>query len=258
MKTKGPSDHPPQYWPTGGRPIQPYGIGYDPLDPDTPSPKPKRYLLDPIHPALLELEPGDTTSFEKFIKQVGISEFLDWAYNSAHISAWNEIVERFTGDEADLDHDEIKTAWCNPTTIKDVSDAQAILRDAFEEARELNDLSHARQYVLDTGWENRAFFIELDLDPETGVMFERPEHLWSRAWFELLEGLGQGKHPKACEYCSSPFIPTKINQRYCPGTDHQQRAYDRGRSRTPARRQYQREYQRKRRAKNTPSTREEA
>jgi hypothetical protein len=238
--------HPPTTWTPSNRLIQPYRIGYKITVADSISPEPDEYLLDPIHPWLLRLVPGRPDSFHDYIAAVGIHEFLDWAYEIP-LTEWRDITERLDATGNMPSDEMITTAWMDETTSRKVARQQSGLRSAYEAAHDADNLGQALDRVLDMGWEQKQFRLELDRDPATGTVFERPADLWARAWFELLDGLNHGLPPKPCLYCSTPFIPKRSNQRYCPGNRCGERHYERRRSRT--RTDYQRIYQQERRSK---------
>lgn len=235
-------------WPPGGRPVQPYRIRYPITDSDSISPIPAEYLLDPIHPWLLRLVPDEPVSFFNFIHAVGIHEFLDWAYESS-LAAWGEITELLdaTGKLPRLSN--LSAAWSDIETTQAVGECQRDLRNAYETAIDADDREGALAEVLNMGWEKKQFRIEVDQDPTTRSLFERPADLWARGWFELLDGLNHGLPPKLCMYCRTPFTPKRSSQRFCSGHGCTEKAYEQERSRM--RTKYHRDYQRKRRGRTT-------
>ena len=94
---------------------------------------------------------------------------------------------------------------------------------------------------------------ELRQDANTQQIFERPRHIFSRAWFELLDGLLQrGEVPRVCAYCHNPFQPSRSDQRHCPGTLCQARNADRRRRQDPWRKEYDKMRKRRKRDAITP------
>jgi hypothetical protein len=236
-------------WPVAGRPVEPYRIDPDVNDPESLSPQPKAYLRGPIHPWLLKLRPGDPQSFDTFVDGVGIGEFLEWTM-TADLGVWVPLFERFRGDRSVFNWRELAKAWSHDQTFYAVRRELDVLREFYTFATEENvDIKAAEASVLAEGWSRGLFKIDLFVHDATGVLCERPRHLFARAWFELLDALYEGHRPRVCTFCSNPFIPDRSSQRYCKGTTCQQRAYDRRRSRKPKRREYQRDYQRDRRKK---------
>jgi hypothetical protein len=237
--------HPPNTWTPSNRLIQPYRIGYKITDAESISPLPDEYLVAPIHPWLLRLVPGDSNSFRDFVDAVGIHEFLDWAYE-ATLTPWTYVTETLdaTGDMPS--NESVRNAWVDAETIRAVTQQRSALRNAYTAATDAESLDDAVTRVLELGWREKHFRIELDRDPSTRTIFERPADLWARGWFELLDGLDHGLPPKPCLSCTTPFTPNRSNQRYCLGNGCNERHYERKRSRT--RTNYQRAYQQKRRA----------
>lgn len=235
-------------WPVGSRPVQPYRVRYAITDSDFISPIPTEYLLDPIHPWLLRLVPDEPVSFFNFIHAVGIHEFLDWAYESS-LAAWGELTELLDATGELPRFGILSAAWTDIETTQAVGECQRDLRNAYDTAIDADDREGALAEVLNMGWENKQFRIEVDQDPSTRILFERPADLWARGWFELLDGLDHGLPPKLCVYCRTPFTPNRSSQKYCSGHGCAQKAYEQGRSRT--RTKYFRDYQRERRRQNT-------
>jgi len=238
-------NHPPNTWTPSNRLIQPYRIGYKITDAESISPVPDEYLLDPIHPWLFRLVPGEPDSFHDFVAVVGIYEFLDWAYE-APLAAWTQITEGLDATGNMPSDEAVDNAWSDGETIRAVAQHQSSLRHAYSAAIDATDLDDAITRVLELGWRMEEFRVELDRDPSTRTIFERPADLWARGWFELLDGLDHGLPPKPCLYCTTTFIPKRSNQRYCLGNRCSERQYERKRSRT--RTEYHRTYQRERRA----------
>jgi hypothetical protein len=238
--------HPPNMWTPSNRLIQPYRIGYKITVAESISPIPDEYLIDPIHPWLLRLVPGDSDSFHDFIAAVGIYEFLDWAYE-VPLPPWTHITEALDATGNMPSNESVRNPWADDETIRAVTQQQSVLRNAYTAATDAKSLDEAITRVLETGWDEKHFRIELARDPSTRTIFERPADLWARGWFELLDGLDHGLPPKACLYCTTPFTPNRSNQRYCLGNRCNERQYERKRSRT--RTEYHKAYQRKRRAK---------
>jgi hypothetical protein len=237
--------HPPNTWTPSNRLIQPYRIGYKITDTESISPIPDEYLLDPIHPWLLRLVPSDIDSFHDFVTSVGIYEYLDWTYE-VPLTAWTHITESLDAT-GNMPSDKIvRDAWADSETIQAVTRHRTALSHAYSAATDATGLDEAITRVLEMGWDQKQFRVELDRDPSTRTIFERPADLWARGWFELLDGLDHGLPPKPCRDCTTPFTPNRSNQRYCLGNGCSDRHYERKRSRT--RTEYHRNYQRKRRA----------
>jgi hypothetical protein len=237
--------HPPNTWTPSNRLLQPYRIGYKITVSESISPIPDEYLIDPIHPWLLRLTPGDSDSFHGFVAAVGIHEFLDWAYE-VPLTAWTHITESLDATGKMPFNEIVSKAWVDGETAQAVARYQAALRHAYAAAIDATGIDEAIERVLEMGWEQKQFRVELDRDPSTRTIFERPADLWARGWFELLDGLDHGLPPKPCLYCTTPFTPNRSNQRYCLGYRCSERHYERKRSR--ARTEYHRTYQQKRRA----------
>ncbi|MDF1597803.1 MAG: hypothetical protein P1T08_17115 [Acidimicrobiia bacterium] len=54
----------------------------------------QRYLLDPIHPQLFALEPGDADSFIAFVEHLGMMELLRWIADTElfNSEAWRPVI----------------------------------------------------------------------------------------------------------------------------------------------------------------------
>jgi hypothetical protein len=259
MKTLDITKNGPRYWSRTGRPVRPYLI--DPITitdealseqvppPDADPDEGQRFLLDPIHPHLLALTPGDPESLAVFTTQLGLQEFFDWigpkGFPVHH--PITRLMERYESGYRHFSLEMLADAWMDPVVSKTVAQEQQLLRAAFE-AAQIDDADEAALHVLDLGWERNVFLIDLDIDRTDQIVYERPTHIWSRAWFELLEGVHGGRRPRPCEYCGEPFIPRRKNAAYCVGTKCQQRAYDRRRAKTERRKNYQKEHKRKERS----------
>jgi hypothetical protein len=259
MKTANITRHGPRYWSRTGRPIRPFVIDpvtltEDPLAEEPPSPdadpdERRRFLLDPIHPHLFALRPGDPETLTAFATQFGLSEFFDWIgqQNFPINHPITELMERYDSGYRHCSPEMLSDAWTDALVIQGVANEQTLLREAFQEA-EGHDARVAARIVLAHGWGNEAFLIDLALDGADSVVYEQPRHVWSRAWFELLEGVSNNQLPQTCQYCGEPFIPRRKNAAYCVGTKCQQRAYDRRRAKTQQRRDYQKKHKSKERS----------
>jgi hypothetical protein len=226
--------------------VQPYRIEYPITVSESISPTPAEYILDPIHPWLLRLLPGEPDSFLGFVDAVGIHEFLDWAYGE-ELTAWTNITETLDAVGYLPPRDALSNPWADAETIRIVAQKQFDLSGAYNAATNAVDLDRAMDEVLAMGWGGKQFRIEIDLDPVTRTLVERPADLWARGWFELLDGLNHGLPPTLCSYCRTAFTPNRSSQEFCLGYGCSEKAYEQKRSRT--RRKYHKEYQRKRRKK---------
>jgi hypothetical protein len=259
VNTADITKHGPRDWSRTGRPVRPYVV--DPITITVPSlteqpPPPnadptdgRRFLLDPIHPHLFALTPGDPDTFTAFATRFGLEEFFDWiglkGFPVGH--PITDVMERYDSGYRHFPLDTLTQAWTEPRVAQAVEDEQTLLREAFLEA-EHHDARDAARIVLSHGWGHGAFLIDLALDEADGVVYEHPRHIWSRGWFELFEGVSDNKLPNPCHYCGELFIPSRSNAAYCTGTNCQQRAYDRRRAKTEKRKNYQKEYKRKERS----------
>jgi hypothetical protein len=257
MKQADPTTFGPRNWSRTGRPVRPYLI--DPVVVTTgPEPHPSRstsYLLDPIHPRLLAVQPGNSSTFITLATELGLQEFFDWLgpLGLPIGSPMLEVIERYDTGYRSFTRQALAAAWTDDPVVQATKVEQDTLRRGFR-AAQTDDTVEAARRMLATGWEAKAFTIDLHLDEAAGIVYEQPHHIWSRAWFELLEGLRGKQLPITCEYCGERFIPRKRNAAFCVGTNCQQRAYDKRRAKTLERRKYQREYKKKERSKGQPKT----
>ena len=253
-----PAAYPIGKWPHVSRARQPYAFeaitvveeaptadtlaGYQTTD--------QRFLLGPIHPHLFALQPGDAEGFIEFVEQLGLKEFLPWLADVGlgEADAWRPVIGSYEpmGLRV-LQRQHLFAAWTDQTTIREYGAARKELRGLFEEMAQLGDALAAAEIVIALG-EDRLLQIELRRDLTTEQIYERPRHIFSRAWFELLDGLlQQAKVPRICAYCHHPFVPTRSDQRHCPGTLCQARNSDRKRRQDPWRKEYDKMRQRRNR-----------
>ncbi len=255
MKTSNIETSKPWHWKPVGRQLRPYVIdpvtvtkyplAEEPLPPYVDPDEGRLFLLDPIHPHLLALTPGDPDSFLAFATQFGLRELVEWAIDQ-DLPTLVSIISRYDSGYRHFAPETFAKAWTNPHVVRAVTEEQTLLREAFDKAQN-HDACDATRIVLSHGWGHGAFQIQLGLDEANGVLYEEPLHVWSRAWFELLKGLTDNQPSTTCAYCGEPFIPRKRNAAYCPGKGCQELAYDARRSKTPKRREYQREYKQRQR-----------
>jgi hypothetical protein len=252
MKTKEPT-FPTYDWPQSGRPQQPYRLdpvtlverALVPIDEELVDATSQPYLAEPIHTEVRRLAPGAGETFVTFATRLGLHDFHDWAGPASGAAQWAapggfkqllDLLARYDTGLRSFTREELDDAWTSLPEDAVRRQTQA-LRDAFSYAEtHSEDLSVAARGVLGMGWEVDAFRIDLELD-ETGerpIVYERPQHIWSRAWFELIEGLRGERLPKTCAHCGFPFVPTRSNKKYCT-TECSKKAYDKKRSRNPKR-----------------------
>lgn len=263
MKTSNVSTHGPAYWSRTGRPVRPYlldpvTVTKGPLEEQPPLPDGddrRRFLLDPIHPRLLALEPGDPATFTEFALTFGLGELLDWIgpLGLALDNPMLRLLERYDTGYRHFDEETLVDAWNDETIVRAVASEQTLLRRAFL-AAQVDDPREGARRVFALGWGHGAFRIDLALNEADNTIYEQPVHIWSRAWFELVEGLRGEQLLKTCDYCGKPFVARKRNAAYCTGTNCQQRAYDKRRARTRARKEYQREHKRQERSNERRAT----
>lgn len=272
MKKSRVTKHTPRTWSRAGRPVRPYlidpvTITKCPLAEPPPSIDDDRdddrdFLLDPIHPHLLALAPGDPETFHQFASELGLHELFDWIgpLGLPLGNPMTQLLERYDSGYRHFKPEALTDAWTDPAVVKAVKAEQALLREAFEMTLLADDAREAAHRILALGWGHGSFQIDLALDETDGVIYEQPLHVWSRAWFELLEGLRGERLPQTCGHCGNPFVPRRRNAAYCT-TACQQSAYDKRRGRTPERRKYQREYKRqereRKRSKSSNETKDE-
>jgi hypothetical protein len=257
VKQADPSTFGPRNWSRTGRPVRPYLM--DPVVVTT-EPEPHRtaspsYLLDPVHPRLLALKPGISSTFITFATELGLHEFFDWIglLELPIGSPMLEVMERYDTGHRTFTKQTLEDAWTDAAVVHGVEIEQETLRTGFQ-AAQTEDTVEAARRMLTCGWEAEAFIIDLHLDETAGIVYEQPRHIWSRAWFELLEGLRGEQLPRTCEYCGNPFVPRKRNAAFCVGTRCQQRAYDQRRAKSPKRRAYQRKYKQQKRGEKESKT----
>jgi hypothetical protein len=256
MKIKDPTHFGPYQWPQSGRPMQPYQLDPVTITKYYMAPRPKDhvdaatmpYLDGPIHTDVLRLKPGDSDSFIAFAARFGLHEIHTWA-GLAAAKPWVtpgafhrlvSLLERYSDGHRHYTAEELAEAWLS--IPEDAVDHQAqSLREAFSYAEtHSDDPIRAARGVLSKGWETEAFQIDLAIHEtdDMAVIYERPQHIWSRAWFELLDGLQGERLPRICAHCDEYYVPQRRNKKYCSpecGT----KAYDRRRSRDPNRREAQ-------------------
>ncbi len=202
------------------------------------------YLDGPIHTEVLKLVPGDSESFVAFATRFGLHEFHNWVGRAevncgAAPGGFHRLVtllERYSDGYRQFTVEELADAWI--TTPVDAVDHQAEnLLAAFSYAEDhSDDPARAARGVLSRGWEMDAFRIDLDIH-ETDMMaviYERPQHIWSRAWFELLDSAQAKRFPKICAVCDNYYIPARRNKKYC-SPECGSKAYEKRRSRDPKR-----------------------
>jgi hypothetical protein len=180
----------------------------------------------------------------------GLHEFYDWAVSETN-QDWDSsgdftqlvnLLERYETGYRHFTHDELEAAW-NSLPEGVVLLQTRALSDAFEFARRHaadDDPTLAMSGVLNRGWAENAFRIELGLDVTSGrpIIFEYPRNIWSRAWFELVEDLRQDRFPKTCARCGEYHVPRRRNKKYC-SDKCRIRDYEKKRSRDPERKKAQ-------------------
>lgn len=224
----------------------------------------RRYLPTPIHPHLFALKPGDADGFIRFVETLGLREWLPWLaadrFGVDPPDAWGPIIGLYeVMGSRRIPRDMLAEAWTDPTTISRYGNDIRFLRDTFRLVEELPD-TDAADFATDF-----AFLIDsMRIDPQIievrgrPRLIEVPADIISRAWWELLDSLSkQDRLPRTCLYCNEPFAPTRANQRYCTGTDHQERGSNRSRNQDPWRKEDNRLRARVRRAK-TPDNKKSA
>lgn len=252
-------DRPATLWPVVARPRQPYTFRQIEVV-DSPRTVDSNYeilvLNGPIHPHLLSLEAGNADSFLNFVTQLGLDEILRWITGDRHgqsPAAWRRVVGAFEVGHRQIDRQTLIHAWEDTETARRYTDDRLYLLDLIELLTALEGDKDAYETVLDIYQEMDLLRIEFwVMNPSQGQpqLIERPHDIFARAAFEFLDGLtDRGLFPRTCPYCSNPFMPTRSNQRHCPGTDHQQRGSDKKRAGDARRREYARLYQRVRRAR---------
>jgi hypothetical protein len=257
MKTSDIETSKPWHWKPVGRQLRPYVIdpvtvtkyplAEEPLPPYADADEGRLFLLDPIHPHLLALTPGDPDSFLAFATQFGLRELVEWAIDQ-DLPALVSIISRYDSGYRHFAPETFAEVWTDRHVVHAVTEEQALLREVFREAQG-HEARDATRVVLSHGWGHGAFQIRLGRDEASDALYEEPLHVWSRAWFELFEGVIGDRLPTACAYCGEPFMSQRSNAAYCPGKGCQELAYDARRSKTPERREYQREYKQRQRRK---------
>jgi hypothetical protein len=106
--------------------------------------------------------------------------------------------------------------------------------------RELFDVQFKHPYPYE---------LEFAITTVTNQVVERPRHILAQSAFELLDTLTD-QLPKRCERCTTPFPPTRTDQRHC-SKKCQQKAYQQSYDKTPHRKEYQRTYRRYKRGSIT-------
>jgi hypothetical protein len=135
---------------------------------------------------------------------------------------------------------------------------QAELRQALE-ATSGTDLPmkfRAAEVLIrrsDEDLERTRFALDVYLHSPSGIVYERPRHIFARAWLEVLDAAMRGIISKVCGYCGLPFAPRRSDQSYCPGRPCQRLAFRQRYDRQPFRRAYQRMYKRWKRGTITPA-----
>lgn len=224
----------------------------------------RRFLPTPIHPHLFALKPGDANGFIDFVETLGLTEWMPWLaadrFGVAPPEAWGPIIGQYEKRGArQLPREWLINAWTDPTTVDRYDRVIRYLRDAFELVTQLPD-TDAADFVVDFASYIDSMQIETIVVESRGRprLIEVPTDIISRAWWELVDSLSLGgRLPRTCPYCKQPFAPTRPNQRYCPGTDHQARGSDRTRNQDPWRREDNRLRARLRRA-TTPEAKKVA
>lgn len=182
-------------------------------------------------------------------------ELLRWVADTSlrRSEAWRPIVgtyEFFGIRQIWAKH--LEDAWSDRETISQYDHRRKELRGLFEETAQFDDPLDAAADIIELG-EDDFLQIQYRRDPQTGQIFERPKHIFARAWFEILDGLlERSRLPMICAYCKTPFEPTRSDQRYCPGTQCQPRHSDQKRRKDPRRMEYDRMRKRRDRGSITP------
>jgi hypothetical protein len=261
MRTR-PGTYPIGKWPYVTRARQPYAFETVTVVPELPQltldnaeelqASEQRLLLGPIHPHLWELKPGDADGFINFVSRLGLMEFLRWVGDTplGASEAWRPIAGAY--EALGIRHlwvKHLEEAWTDRQTIQEYGQYRKHLKGLFEETTQFDDPLDAAALIIELG-EDDFLQTQFRRDPQTGQIFERPKHIFSRAWFELLNGLiDKAQVPRLCAYCRNPFQPTRSDQRHCPGTQCQPRHSDQKRRKDPWRKEWDK--MRKRRDRGT-------
>jgi len=239
MKSKDPAEFMPYDWAQSGRPIQPYRL--DPVvfaddrevaetqDPDLGLVDriTQPYLNEPIHAEIRKLRPGGGRELSQFAAQFGLHEFYEWAFaerdqdwdSSGSFTGFFNLLERYDSGYRRFAREELEDAW-NSLPNGVVNLQTKALNDAFRLAKrhaDDDDSTLAMRGVIERGWARDAFHIDIGIDDtsDTPIIYEYPRNIWSRAWFELVEDLRQGRFPKTCAHCGDHHIPRRRNRKYC-------------------------------------------
>ncbi len=209
------------------------------------------FLLEPIMTPLLHLKAGDEQSFLQFVARYGLGEFIDWAFEE-EIDAWDHFFEYYQDGVREFEQSEIERAWLAPKTVKLFTSRQEFLSEVAKDAAEF-DTEGSLSFITGAGLEVDAFAIDLEIESHDGavLVYEKPRHIFARAWFELLDAGSAGLRPRACAHCGRPFAPKREGQSYCPGFNCRDLAYRKRYDKTPYRREYLRKYRQLKREKIT-------
>lgn len=227
-------------WPLSVRARRPYAFRPIAIDGGVgqPSGPPREYFYrGAIGNQLLRLDPPEPEGFLKFVSAFGLFELAKWA-GDLGLLEWESLEMRLRAGETTFSRRSLLTPWRTEATASKFSLSRALLEDAYRDAHAISEWQTAMNAVIERGWEAGAFKIELELHPVTAQIVERPTHIFSRAWFDLIDAL-EKRHtaPRPCLYCHELHIPRRSDQKFC-SLECQQAAASQRRSLDPRRRAY--------------------
>jgi hypothetical protein len=211
------------------------------------------YHVGSVTPYVLRLIPGDTDSLLEFVDALGIVGLVKWVGGPAPagiktgFETWEPLCTAVLVREPTLYEPELRAAWTHPNTIEQFSAEHERLTKAWEMATDEDDpkLALTRGLIKAFFQQPYPYELEFAVTSRSGKIVERPRHILARSAFELLDTL-ERRLPRRCELCTTPFPPSRSDQRYC-GSKCADRAFRLGYDKTKYRKEYQKMYRRHRR-----------
>lgn len=223
--------------------FRPIGITTGPRQ-EGPAREPGEYFyMGAIGDRLLRLNPPEVEEFYTFVLGFGLLELATWAADSG-LGTWETIERDLLDGKTAFSRSRLSRAWRDTRTVEKFSLQRCHLEMAYLEVQQLSSWQEATTTVLDMGWAVEAFKIHLEPHPTTGQIVERPKQIFARAWFDLLDAVGERKvAPRPCLNCGFLYTPRRLDQKYCE-LSCQQRGGEIRRALNPRRREYKTMWQR--------------
>ncbi len=147
--------------------------------------------------------PGEPSSIVDFVERLGLSELLAWVFEKPDgplAAAWEPVVLPTAGHPSAhlipqfVEYGILVDAWADPATVEAFTDEQELLRRGTA--------SKSAYAVVDHRWRSDEDSLPIVIMVDAmGIIYERPRHIFARAWYEVLD---KSHATRVCGYCRTP------------------------------------------------------